>query len=145
MPPSCTSIIGEAHLERLASMLYREHVCIEIGNPLLALLRDPKVAKGISDVRSDRLPEEIRIVSSQIGDAVVFQFIGHSGLAKLVKQGSLLSQVVDVRKLPDQICSTYQARKIVGGLVLLILGNREARVFYVGFDRRDIQVDEGFG
>jgi hypothetical protein len=28
--------------------------------------------------------------------------------------------------------------------VLLILGNREARVFYVGFDRRDIQVDESF-
>jgi hypothetical protein len=27
--------------------------------------------------------------------------------------------------------------------VLLILGNREARVFYVGFDRRDVQVDEG--
>ena len=30
---------GEAHLKQLASMLYREHVCIEIGNPLLALLR----------------------------------------------------------------------------------------------------------
>jgi hypothetical protein len=29
--------------------------------------------------------------------------------------------------------------------VLLILRNREAGVFYVGVDRRDIQVDEGFG
>jgi hypothetical protein len=27
--------------------------------------------------------------------------------------------------------------------VLLVLGNREARVFDVGFDRRDVQVDEG--
>jgi len=35
---------GETHLKQLASMLYREHVCIEIGNPLLALLRDSKVA-----------------------------------------------------------------------------------------------------
>ena len=28
---------------------------------------------------------------------------------------------------------------------MLILGNREARVFYVGFDRRGVEVDEGFG
>ena len=77
--------LGETYLKQLASMLYREHVCIEIGNPLLALLRDLKVAQGISDVRPDRLPEEIWIVSSQICDAIVFQFIAHSGLAKLVK------------------------------------------------------------
>ena len=49
------------------------------------------------------------------------------------------------RELLDQIRSTYQARKIVSRLVLLILGNREAGVFYVGFDRRGVQVDEGFG
>ena len=76
---------GETHLKQLASMLYREHVCIEISNPLLALLRDSKVAQGIADIRPDRLPEEIWIVSSQICDAIVFQFIAHSGLAKLVK------------------------------------------------------------
>ena len=35
-------------------MLHRENVCIEIGNPLLALLRDSKVAQGISDIRSER-------------------------------------------------------------------------------------------
>ena len=57
----------------------------------------------------------------------------------------MLSQVVNVRELPDQIRSTYEARKIVSGLVLLVLGNRETGVFYVGFDRRDIQVDESFG
>src|SRR5271165_4537590 len=73
--------------KKLASMLHREHVCVEIGNPLLSLLRDSKVAQGISDIRSDRLPEEIWIVSSQICDAIVFQFIGHSRLAKLVKKG----------------------------------------------------------
>ena len=29
---------------QLASMLYREHVCVKVGNPLLALLCDSKVA-----------------------------------------------------------------------------------------------------
>src|ERR1700730_2423074 len=70
---------------KLASMLHREHVCIEIGNPLLALLGDAKVAQGISDIRSDRLPEEIWIVCSQIRNAIVFQFVAHSCLAKLVE------------------------------------------------------------
>ena len=79
------SIIGEGHLKKLTSMLHREHVCIEIGNPLLALLRHAKVAQGISDIRPDRLPEEIWIIISQIGDGIVIQFIGHSRLAKLVK------------------------------------------------------------
>ena len=85
MPRARASIIGEAHLKKLASMLHREHVCIEIGNPLLTLLRDSKVAQGISDIRPDHLPEEIWIVGSQICDAIVLQFIGHSGFAKLVK------------------------------------------------------------
>ena len=66
-------------------MLHREHVCIEISNPPLALLRDAKVAQGITDIRSDRLPEEIWIVGSQIGGAVVFQLVAHSRLAKLAK------------------------------------------------------------
>jgi hypothetical protein len=79
------SRISETHLKKLASILHREHVCIEIGNPLLALLCGSKVAQGISDIRSNHLPEEIWIVSSEICDAIVFQFIAHSRLAKLVK------------------------------------------------------------
>jgi len=63
--------VSQNHLKKLASMLHREHVCIEIGDPLLALLRDSKVAQGVSDIRPDRLPEEIWIVSSQICDAIV--------------------------------------------------------------------------
>src|SRR6516162_1042721 len=143
MPRSLHANIGETHLKKLSSVLHREYVCVEIGDPLLALLRDSKIAQGIADIRSDPLPEEIWIVSSQICDAIVFQFAAHSRLAKLVKKGGLFSQVVDVRELPDQIGSTYQARKIVSGLVLLILGNWEAGVFDVGFDRRDVEVDKG--
>src|SRR6516165_4027617 len=47
--------------KKLASMLYREHVCVKIGNPLLTLLRDSKVAQGITDIWSYLLPEEIGI------------------------------------------------------------------------------------
>ena len=39
-------------------MLHRKNICIEIGYPLLALLRDAKVAQGITDIWSYRLPEE---------------------------------------------------------------------------------------
>jgi len=46
LPPGWRQALkaGEIHLKKLASMLHREHVCKEIGNPLLALLRDSKVA-----------------------------------------------------------------------------------------------------
>ena len=66
-------------------MLNREHVCIEIGNPLLALLRHSEVAQRISDIRSHGFPEEIRIVCSQVRDGLVVQFVADSGLAKLAK------------------------------------------------------------
>ena len=71
-------------------MLRREHICIEIGDPLLALLRDPKVAQRVTDIRSYRLPEEIRIVLTQIRDAIISQFIAHSCLAKLVQKAVCL-------------------------------------------------------
>src|SRR6516225_6357989 len=54
---SSTPLLSRAsqnYLKKLASMLHREHVCIEIGDPLLALLRDSKVV----DVR--KLPDQIR-------------------------------------------------------------------------------------
>ena len=44
---------------------------------------------------------------------------------------------------PIRSAARTRLRKIVSGLVLLILGNREARVFYIGFDRCGVQMDEG--
>jgi hypothetical protein len=38
---------------------------MKISNPLLAFLGDSKVAQGISDIRTDHLPEEIRAIRSQ--------------------------------------------------------------------------------
>src|SRR6266568_8994738 len=51
--PCRTWIIGETHLKKLAPMLDREHDCIEIGNLLLTLLRNSKVAQGISEISPD--------------------------------------------------------------------------------------------
>jgi hypothetical protein len=53
-------------------MLHREHICIEIGNPLLALLGEAKVAQGIPDIGSDRLPKEICIVCAQVRKRALF-------------------------------------------------------------------------
>jgi hypothetical protein len=41
-----------------------------------------------------------------------------------------------------EVCQQQIDWKIVSGLVLLILRNREAGVLYVGFDFRSVQVDD---
>src|SRR6516162_2375687 len=69
------SIIGEAHLKKLASMLHREHVCIEIGNPLLALLRYLKITQRISDIRSHRLPEEPGLFARRSATLLYFSLL----------------------------------------------------------------------
>ena len=60
-------------------------MCIEIGNPLLTLLGDAQVAQRVSYIGTHRFPEEIRIVCSQVRDALVIQFVADSDLAKLAK------------------------------------------------------------
>jgi hypothetical protein len=40
-------------------MLCQKHVCVEVGNPLLALLRDPKVTQGIHNKRLHHLPKKL--------------------------------------------------------------------------------------
>ena len=49
-------------LDDLSSMLRREHICIEGGNPHLALLGDAKVVQSMFDIRSHHLPEKIWII-----------------------------------------------------------------------------------
>ena len=73
---------------KFAPVLHREHICIEIGDPLLTLLGDLQVAQRISDIGTHRLPEEIRIVRSQVSDALVIQFV-----AVPVSQNSLYKAV----------------------------------------------------
>jgi hypothetical protein len=42
-------------------MFFREHVPIEVGNPLLAVLRGPQIPERITDIGADGFPEESRI------------------------------------------------------------------------------------
>jgi len=76
-------------------MLHRKHVTsVEIRYPLLTLLGNSEIAQDVSNIRSYRFPKEIWIIGSQNLNAVVSQSIAHSRLAKFVKLGRQLSQVV---------------------------------------------------
>ena len=44
-----------------SAVFLREHVRVEIGDPLLAFLRDPQVAECIADIGTNGLPEEGRV------------------------------------------------------------------------------------
>src|SRR5262245_13191720 len=41
-----------------SAVLHREHVCVEVGDPLLAFLRDAQIAECIADIRTDGVPKE---------------------------------------------------------------------------------------
>ena len=56
-------------------MFHQEHVCIQICNPLLALLRDTKVAQGINNIRLHHLPEKLRVVYPQVSCTVKFRLM----------------------------------------------------------------------
>ena len=42
-------------------VFFREHVRIEVGDPLLAFLRDPQIPECVADIGPDDLPEESRV------------------------------------------------------------------------------------
>ena len=69
----------------LAPVLHQEQVCVEVGYPLLALLRNPKIPQGIYDIGLNYLPKKLRVIYSQVGRTVEFQFIADSCLPKLVE------------------------------------------------------------
>jgi hypothetical protein len=62
-------------------MLHQEHVCVEIGSPLLTFLRDSKVAQGVYNIRLHHLPEKARVICPQVSGIAVFQFVADSCLA----------------------------------------------------------------
>jgi hypothetical protein len=77
--PSCGNFI------QVATVLGREHVGIQVRNPLLAFLGNSTTAQCIGN-RVDHFPEKMRIVSSQIGRILISQFFRHSCFAELIKQ-----------------------------------------------------------
>ena len=83
-------------------MLYREHVCIEIGNPLLALLRDSKVSQGIADIRPSK-------PNRTFGKVRIY-------VASLAKQFAGVDMAVasDLVKLPGALPHQIPSRDIAG-------------------------------
>ena len=71
-------------------MLHQEYVCIEVSNPLLALLRDAKVTQGIHEIRLYHLPEKVRVVGPQIGGTVEIQFRADPGLGNSLNKAAVL-------------------------------------------------------
>ena len=47
-------------------MLHQGHIRVEIGNPLLALLGDSKIAQSIQNIGLHHLPEKMRVIRPQI-------------------------------------------------------------------------------
>jgi len=47
-------------------MFFGENVRVEIGNPLLAFLRDPQIAQSVANVGLDGLPEKGGIRGAEV-------------------------------------------------------------------------------
>ena|ERR1700719_2238316 len=122
-------------------MLHREHVSIEIGYPLLAFLCDPEITQCISDIRPHLLPEEIWVIVSKIRNAHVSQFFARPSFSELIEQGGLLSKIVDVGKLSDQIGRAHKSWRIICRFMRFIFGHRETRVLDVFFNLGNIELD----
>ena len=50
-------------------MLDGEHLAVQVGDPLLAFLREFQEFEGITDVGRDHLPKEAGIIVGEIGRA----------------------------------------------------------------------------
>ena len=87
-------------------MFFREHVRIEVGDPLPALARDPQIPECVANIGADGLPEESRIRCAQIIGSLIAELIARAGLPKFGKQGRRLAQIVNVGQLADQIRGT---------------------------------------
>ena len=87
-------------------VFFREHVRIEVGDPLPALARDPQIPECVANIGADGLPEESRIRCAQIIGSLIAELIARAGLPKFGKQGRRLAQIVNVGQLADQIRGT---------------------------------------
>jgi len=68
-----------------STVFFREHVRIEVGDPLLAFLRDLQIPECIADIGADGLPEESRVGCPQIIRGPVSKFLARAGLPEFCK------------------------------------------------------------
>ena len=125
-------------------VFFREHVRIQIGDPLLAFLGHLQIAERIADIGPDHLPEEAGVRCPQIVRGRVSALLGLAGFPEFGKQRRRLAQVADVGQLADQVGGAKQAWIIrrAGMLLVLRYRYRKTRVLDVGLDLFRIDVGQ---
>src|SRR4249919_1207736 len=103
-----------------SAVLYREHVCIQVGYPLLALLGNLQVPECIADIGTDHLPEKGGVGCSQVIGSLISAPLAFTGFPELGKQRRRLAQIADVGQLADQVRGTKQAWIICGAGMLVV-------------------------
>jgi hypothetical protein len=129
---------------KFSPVFFREHVRIEVGDPLLAFLRHPQIPECIADIGTDGLPEESRVRCSQIIGSLIPELFARAGFLKFGKQRGRLAQIVNVRQLADQIRGTKQAWIICCAGMLLVLRYGKTRVLDIGLDFSRVDVDQAY-
>ena len=83
-----------------AAVLDREHLGVEVGGPLPAVLGQRQVAQRVADVGLDLVPEEARVGLGQVGRRAVAEPGRRPGLDELVEQRRLLPEVAGSASCP---------------------------------------------
>src|SRR6266702_3153583 len=63
-----------------SAMFFGENVRVEIGNPLLAFLRDPQIAQSVANVGLDGLPEKGGIRGAEVLGSLKSELLARAGL-----------------------------------------------------------------
>src|SRR5215831_6518984 len=66
-------------------VFFGENVRVQVGDPLLAFLRDPQISEGIADKRVDGLPEESRVCVPQIFGTLISELRAHARFPEFSK------------------------------------------------------------
>src|SRR5262249_6590384 len=98
--------------------------------------------QSVSDIRLNRVPEEIGVGATQVLRIAKPELLVDSRLPKFGKQRWYFAQIIDIGQLTDQIGGTHKPRIVGGTVVLLILRNGKAGMFYVRFDFHRVDVNQ---
>src|SRR5690242_4962021 len=82
----CGGIRNVSMRAEFSAMFFGENMRIEVGNPLLAFLRDPQVPQGVADIGTNGPPEEGRIGCAQIVGALIAELFIRADLTEFGKQ-----------------------------------------------------------
>ena len=93
-------------------MLHREHVGVKVGDPLLALLSDPKVLEAVLDVGTDHVPIKLGVVSPHVLWILVADVPVGADLLELEVEGRDLTKIIRVPQLADKIGGPHESAVI---------------------------------